>query len=80
MLQNNVALMYVANYISASYSQCRTDGDLAEFLPNEIQSFPHSLSNFGKFHLPRPPDLQLQKHVGPWAKLSASARRVAETG
>ena len=27
-------------------------GDLAEFLAHEIQSFPHSLSNFGKFNLP----------------------------
>ena len=28
------------------------DGDLAEFLAHEMQSFPHSLSNCGKFHLP----------------------------
>ena len=28
------------------------DGDLAEFLAHDIQSFPHSLSNCGKFHLP----------------------------
>ena len=27
-------------------------GDLAEFLAHEIQSLPHSLSNFGKFNLP----------------------------
>ena len=28
------------------------DGDLGEFVAHEIQSFPRSLSNFGKFHLP----------------------------
>ena len=28
------------------------DGVLAEFLAHEIQSIPHSLSNFGKFNLP----------------------------
>ena len=27
-------------------------GDLAEFVAHDIQSFPRSLSNFGKFHLP----------------------------
>ena len=33
-------------------SMQKLDGDLAEFLAHDIQSFPHSLSNFGKFNLP----------------------------
>lgn len=47
ILQNNVALfgqLYVA-------TQSR-DGDLDEFFAHEIQSFPPSLSDFGKLHLP----------------------------
>ena len=40
------------------------DGDLAEFVAHEIQSFPHSLSNFGKFHLPSTTsDLQPEPHL-----------------
>ena len=46
-LQNNVAL-FRQLYVSV---QSR-DGDLAEFFAHEIQSFPHSLSDFGKIHLP----------------------------
>ena len=47
-LQNNVARCGQL-YIVAAQNR---DGDLDEFLPHEMQSFPHSLSNFGKFHLP----------------------------
>ena len=46
-LQNNVAL-FGQLYVSM---QSR-DGDLAEFFAHEIQSFPPSLSDFGKLHLP----------------------------
>ena len=47
ILKNNVALfgqLYIA-------TQSR-DGDLDEFFAHEIQSFPPSLSDFGKLHLP----------------------------
>ena len=47
-IQNNVAhcgQLYIV-------SMQNRDGDLAELLAHEIQSFPHSLSNFGKFNLP----------------------------
>ena len=50
-----MALIYVASYICGQLyivSVQNRDGDLAEFLAHEIQSFPHSLSNFGKFNLP----------------------------
>ena len=47
MLQNNVAL-FGQLYISM---QSR-DGDLKEFFSHEIQSFPPSLSDYGKLHLP----------------------------
>ena len=47
VLQNNVAL-FGQLYISM---QSR-DGDLKEFFAHEIQSFPPSLSDFGKLHLP----------------------------
>ena len=47
MLQNNVAL-FGQLYIS---TQSR-DGDLKEFFSHEIQSFPPSLSDYGKLHLP----------------------------
>ena len=46
-LQNNVAL-FGQLYVSM---QSR-DGDLVEFFAHEIQSFPPSLSDFGKLHLP----------------------------
>ena len=46
-LQNNVAL-FGQLYVSM---QTR-DSDLAEFFAHEIQSFPPSLSDFGKLHLP----------------------------
>ena len=46
-LQNNVAL-FGQLYVSI---QSR-DGDLAEFFAHDIQSFPPSLSDFGKLHLP----------------------------
>ena len=46
-LQNNVAL-FGQLYVSM---QSR-DGDLAKFIAHEIQSFPPSLSDFGKLHLP----------------------------
>ena len=45
--QNNVAL-FGQLYVSMQ----NRDGDLAEFLAHEIQSFPPSLSDFGKLHLP----------------------------
>ena len=48
VLQNNVAL-FGQLYISM---QSR-DGDLREFFAHELQSFPPSLSDFGKLHLPR---------------------------
>ena len=47
VLQNNVAL-FGQLYISM---QSR-DGDLEEFFAHEIQSFPPSLSDLGKLHLP----------------------------
>ena len=47
-LQNNVAFCGQLYILSVQ----KLDGDLAEFLAHEIQSFPHSLSNFGKFNLP----------------------------
>ena len=47
VLQNNVAL-FGQLYISM---QSR-DSDLKEFFAHEIQSFPPSLSDFGKLHLP----------------------------
>jgi len=47
VLQNNVAL-FDHLYI---FMQNR-DSDLDEFFAHEIQSFPPSLSNFGKLHLP----------------------------
>ena len=46
-LQKNVAL-FGQLYVSMQ----RRDGDLAEFFAHEIQSFPSSLSDFGKLHLP----------------------------
>ncbi len=46
-LQNNVAL-FGQLYISMQ----NRDGDLKEFFSHEIQSFPPSLSDFGKLHLP----------------------------
>ena len=47
-LQNNVVICGQLYTVSVE----KLDGDLAEFLAHEIQSFPHSLSNLGKFHLP----------------------------
>ena len=47
VLQNNVAL-FGQLYISMQ----NRDGDLAEFFAHEIQSFPPSLSDFNKLHLP----------------------------
>ena len=47
LLQNNIAL-FGQLYISM---QSR-DGDLEEFFAHEIQSFPPSLSDLGKLHLP----------------------------
>ena len=47
VLQNNVAL-FGQLYISMQ----NRDGDLEEFFAQEIQSFPPSLSDFGKLHLP----------------------------
>ena len=47
MLLNNIAL-FGQLYISM---QSR-DGDLKEFFSHEIQSFPPSLSDYGKLHLP----------------------------
>ena len=47
VLQNNVAL-FGQLYISLQNRDC----DLAEFFAHEIQSFPPSLSDFGKLHLP----------------------------
>ena len=47
VLQNNVAL-FEQLYISMQ----NRDGDLSEFFAHEIQSFPPSLSYFGKLHLP----------------------------
>ena len=47
LLQNNVALfgqLYIA-------TQSR-DGNLKEFFAHEVQSFPPSISDFGKLHLP----------------------------
>ena len=46
-LQNNVAL-FGQLYVSMQSG----DGDLAEFFAHEIESFPPSLSYFGKLHLP----------------------------
>jgi len=48
VLQNNVAL-FGQLYISMQ----NRDADLDEFFANEIQSFPPSLSDIGKLHLPR---------------------------
>jgi len=48
VLQNNVAL-FGQLYISMH----NRDTDLDEFFAHEIQSFPHSLSDIGKLHLPR---------------------------
>ena len=42
---------YISGQLYIVSAQNR-DGDLAEFLAHEIQLFPHSLSNCGKFHLP----------------------------
>ena len=47
MLQNNVALFGQLNNSTQS-----RDGDLKEFFTHEIQSFPPSLPDFGKLHLP----------------------------
>ena len=47
MLHNNVAICGQL-YVSVQ----NRDGDLAELFAHEIQSFPRSLSDFGKFHLP----------------------------
>ena len=47
-LQNNVAFCGQLYIVSVQ----NLYGDLAEFLAHEIQSFPHSLSNFGKLNLP----------------------------
>jgi len=47
VLKNNVAL-YGQLYISMQ----NRDADLDEFFAHEIQSFPPSLSDFGKLHLP----------------------------
>ncbi len=47
VLQNNVAL-FGQLYISMQ----NRDNDLKEFFAHEIQSFPPSLSDFGKLHLP----------------------------
>ena len=47
-LQNNVAICGQLYIVSVQ----KLDSDLAEFLAHEIQSFPHSLSHFGKFNLP----------------------------
>ena len=46
-LQNNVAFCGQLHIVSVQ----KLYGDLAEFLAYEIQSFPHFLSNFGKFNL-----------------------------
>ena len=47
MLQNNVALF--GQLYNSTQSR---DGDLKEFFAHEIQSFPPSLPDFGKLHLP----------------------------
>ena len=47
-LQDNVAICGQLYIVSVQ----KLYGDLAEFLAHDIQSFPHSLSNFGKFNLP----------------------------
>ena len=47
VLQNNVSI-FGQLYISMQ----NREGDLAEFFSHEIQSFPPSLSDFGKVHLP----------------------------
>ena len=47
MLQNNVAI-FGQLYVSVQ----NRDGDLAECFAHDIPSFPPSLSNFGKLHLP----------------------------
>jgi len=65
VLQNNVAL-FGQLYISMH----NRDADLDEFFAHEIQSFPPSLSDFGKLHLPRmKPDLlqcfKVNKEVEP---------------
>ena len=48
MLQNNAAICGQLYILSVQ----KLEGDFADFLVHKIQSVPHSLSKFGKFHLP----------------------------
>ena len=63
-LQNNVAIcgqLYIE-------SVQKLDVDIAEFLAHGIQTFPHSLSNFGKFNLSSTTSDLLLVSWAAWAK------------